>query len=123
MMLEVLFAHQHQEQTFLSLLACGLALGLMLHIGTLLRRRFLRTLWDVFTALAVAILVLLVILRQHDGLRAYGVLGLVLGALLYLAGFSQILQAGVNLFQKYKNSRPPKAGNTPPDDETNVQME
>lgn len=122
MMLEVLFAHQQQEQVFLALLACGVALGLMLHLSHLLRRHgILCAVWDTLTAAAGTLMLLLVILRFHSGLRAYGLLGLLLGMLLYLAGLSQVVQGAADLFQKYKNSRRPKAGNTPPDDESTVQ--
>lgn len=124
MMLETLFAHQQQEQAFLSLLACGVALGLMLHLGALLRqRKLLSALWDCLTAVATAGMLFAVTLRYHDRLRAYGVLGLLLGILLYLAGGSQLVQGGMNLFQKYKNSRRPKAGKSPPDDESTVQKD
>lgn len=124
MMLEVLFAHQQQEQAFLALLACGVALGLMLHISQLLRRHgVLCALWDALTAASGAGMLFLVILRYQGGLRAYGVLGLLLGMLLYLAGLSQLVQALAGLFQKDKNSRRPKAGKTPPDDESTVQKE
>ena len=124
MMLETLFAHQLQEQAFLALLACGVVLGLMLHIGHLLRRHgILCALWDAFTAACGTLMLFLVILRFHSGLRAYGLLGMLLGMLLYLAGLSQLVQGGVNVFQKYKNSRRPKEGNTPPGDESKVQKE
>lgn len=125
MMLETLFAHQSQEQAFLSLMVCGLVLGLMLHIGTALRRSHgvLSGLWDVLTALAGAAMVFAVMLRYHDGLRAYGVLGILLGILLYLAGLAQPLQALGRLFQKYKDLRRPKAGKTTPDDESTVQKD
>lgn len=122
MMLEVLFAHQQQEQAFLALLACGVALGLMLHIGTPLRRHgVLCALWDALTAASGALMLFLVILRYQGGLRAYGLLGLMLGILLYLAGLSQLIRLAAGLFQKYKNSRRPKAGKSPPDDESTVQ--
>ncbi len=122
MMLETLFAHQQQEQAFLQLLACGVALGLMLHIGHLLRRHgVLCALWDALTAACGTLMLFAVMLRFHSGLRAYGLLGLVLGILLYMAGLSQPVQGTVNLFRKYKNSRPPKAGKPPADAESTVQ--
>jgi len=118
MMLETLFAHQQQEQVFLLMLACGMVLGLMLHIGTLLRRRLLSALWDALTAFTGAAMVLLVILRYQSGLHAYGVLGLLLGGLLYLAGPAQLARGAGELLQKYKNSRRPKAGDSAPGDES-----
>lgn len=123
MMLETLFAHQQQGQAFLSLLVCGTALGLMLHLGTLMRRPLPVALWDLLTAAVCAVMVFMVILRYHSGLRAYGVLGLLLGILLYLAGACPLVQGAVNLFRKYKKSRRPKAGNAPADDESTVQKE
>lgn len=120
MMLETLFAHQSQEQAFLSLMLCGLALGLMLHIGTSLRRGhpLLSSIWDVLTALLGGAMAFAVMLRYHTGLRAYGMLGILLGILLYLAGLAQPLHALEKLLQKDKNSRRPKAGKSLPDDES-----
>lgn len=122
MMLETLFAHQQQEQVFLSLLLCGLVLGAMLHLGVWLRRRhrLLGGVWDVLTALGCAAMVLGVMLRYHQGLRAYGALGILLGILLYLAGLSQPISALGRLLQKYKDSHRPKAGKCPVDDESNL---
>lgn len=120
MMLETLFAHQSQEQAFLSLMLCGLVLGLMLHIGTSLRRGhpLLSSIWDVLTALLGGAMALAVMLRYRTGLRAYGMLGILLGILLYLAGLAPLLHTQEKLLQKYKNSRPPKAGKALPDDES-----
>jgi len=123
MMLETLFAHQQQGQVFLTLTVCGTALGLRLHLGSLLRRPLPIVLWDALTAVSCAIMVFMVILRYQSGLRAYGVLGLLLGILLYLAGAYPLVQGMVKLFRKYKNSRRPKAGNTPADDESTVQKD
>ena len=120
-MLETLFARQQQGQAFLALLVCGMALGLMLHLGALVRRPLAAALWDTLTALVCGGMVLMVLLRYQSGLRAYGALGLLLGILLYLAGACPLVQLAVNLFRKYKNSLQPKAGNTPPDDESTVQ--
>lgn len=120
MMLETLFAHQSQEQAFLSLMLCGLVLGLMLHIGTSLRRGhpLLSSIWDVLTALLGGGMALAVMLRYRTGLRAYGMLGILLGILLYLAGLAQPLHALEKHLQKDKNSRRPKAGKPQPDDES-----
>lgn len=122
MMLETLFAHQQQEQVFLALLICGLVLGAMLHLGVSLRRRhrLLGGVWDVLTALCCAAMVFAVMLRYHQGLRAYGALGILLGILLYLAGLAQPIAALGRLLQKYKDSHPPKAGKCPVDDESNL---
>ena len=88
MMLETLFAHQSQEQAFLSLMLLGGGMALA------------------------------VMLRYHTGLRAYGMLGILLGILLYLAGLAQPLHALEKHLQKDKNSRRPKAGKPQPDDES-----
>ena len=122
-MLEALFAHQSQEQAFLAFLVCGLVLGLGLHIGAALRNRVVCTLWEVLTALGCIALAFLVLLRFGTGLRAYALLGILLGVLLYLAGLAQVLREVGKLFQKYKNSRLPKAGESTPDDESTVQKD
>lgn len=125
MMLETLFAHQQQEQAFLSLMVCGLVLGAMLHLGIALQRHHpvLGRLWDGLTALCCAAMLFGVMLRYHQGLRAYGALGILLGILLYLAGLSQPIAALGRLLQKYKDSHPPKAGKRPLDDESNLHMD
>lgn len=124
-MLEVLFARQSQEEAFLAFLCCGLVLGLMLHIGTALRRRrpLLCALWDVLTAALMAAMVLAVLLRFRTGLRAYALLGVLLGVLLYLAGLAQLLEGLAGFFQKDKNSARPKAGKSTPGDESTVQKD
>lgn len=118
-MLEVLFAHQSQEQAFLALLVCGLVLGLMLHAGAALRHShiLLGSLWDCLTALVCTLMLFGIMLHYHTGLRAYCVLGILLGLLLYLAGLAQPLQAIGRFFQKYKNLLRPKAGKSISDDE------
>lgn len=122
MMLEALFAHQQQQQAFLTLVACGLALGLMLHAGALLRRfGFLRALWDALTAACAAAGLFLVALRFRSGLRAYEVLGLLVGLCLYMAGLLPVFQCVGGLFRKNQKNRRPKAGETVADGETTVQ--
>lgn len=125
MMLETLFAHQQQEQAFLSLMVCGLVLGAMLHLSVALHRHHpvLGGVWDGLTALCCAAMLFGVMLRYHQGLRAYGALGILLGILLYLAGLSQPIAALSRLLQKYKDSHPPKAGKCPVDDESNLHMD
>lgn len=124
MMLETLFAHQQQEQAFLALVVCGLCLGLMLHLGALLRyHAILRALWDVLTAAAAGSMVFVVMLRFHSRLQAYAALGLLLGLLLYVAGLSCLLQGAADFFHKIQKKRRPKAGKAPPDDESTVQRQ
>lgn len=124
MMLEVLFAHQQQQQAFLTLVVCGVVLGLMLHGGALLRRfGFLRALWDGLTAVCAGGMIFLVALRFQSGLRAYAVLGLLLGVILYMAGLSFLVNSAAKLVRKVQKNRRPKAGETPLDDESSVQRQ
>lgn len=124
MMLETLFAHQQQERAFLALAACGLCLGLMLHLGALLRHwGVLRAIWDALTAAAAGGMVFAVMLRFHSRLQAYAALGLLLGLLLYMAGLSHLLRGIASLFQKIQKKRRQKAGKAPTDDESTVQRQ
>ena len=124
MMLENLFAHAAQEQTFLAMMACGLALGGALQGSCALRRRWkaLGFLWDGLFALLALILALLVMLRFGSGLRAYALLGVMLGMLLYHAGVSRVFSAAARLagrfFQKWGKSALPKEGEARGDDES-----
>lgn len=118
MMLEALFAHRQQQQAFLLLVAGGMALGAMLHLGTLLRRMgMLRGLWDALTAAGAAAMVFLAALRYQSGLRAYATLGLLLGILLYMAGVFPLVHAIADFFRKaqktaaQKQEKPPAVMN------------
>lgn len=123
MMLESLFAHAAQEQTFLAMMACGLALGGALQCSGALRRRWkaLGFLWDGLFALLALVLALMVMLRFGSGLRAYALLGVTLGMLLYHAGVSRAISAAARLmgrfFQKWGKSAVPKEGEARRDDE------
>ena len=116
MMLENLFAQAGQEQAFLWLTAGGFGLGLLMQLSGALRRvgRVAGLMGDVFTALAAGTLLLWVLVRFGGGLRAYGLLGLLLGLLLYYAGASRLvsaLGAGVaRLWRKMKKTPSPKEG-------------
>lgn len=124
MMLEALFAHRQQQQAFLLLVAGGMALGVMLHLGTLLRRMgMLRGLWDALTAAGAAAVVFLAALRYQSGLRAYAALGLLLGILLYMAGVFPLVHAIADFFRKAQKNRRPKAGETTSGDESSVQRQ
>ena len=94
-MLENLFAQAGQEQAFLWLTAGGFGLGLLMQLSGALRRvgRVAGLMGDVFTVLAVGTLLLWVLVRFGGGLRAYGLLGLLLGLLLYYAGASRLVSA------------------------------
>lgn len=116
MMLENLFAQAGQEQAFLWLTAGGFGLGLLMQLSGALRRvgRVAGLMGDVFTVLAVGTLLLWVLVRFGGGLRAYGLLGLLLGLLLYYAGASRLvsaLGAGVaRLWRRMKKTPSPKEG-------------
>ena len=116
MMLENLFAQAGQEQAFLWLTAGGFGLGLLMQLSGALRRvgRVAGLMGDVFTALAAGTLLLWVLVRFGGGLRAYGLLGLLLGLLLYYAGASRLvsaLGAGVaRLWRRMKKTPSPKEG-------------
>lgn len=118
MMLEALFAQQQQEKVFLALLVLGLLLGLMLHLGTLLHRHpILRGLWDGLSAAVGSGMLLTVLMVFRSGLRAYAILGLLIGGLLYAAGFSGMVQGILRLLKKMCRKVRAKAGKAPPDDE------
>lgn len=94
-MLENLFAKAGQEQAFLWLTVSGFLLGAMLHVSGMVRRnhRFMGSLCDVMAALGVLVMLLSILLRFGGGIRAYGVLGIIIGLLLYYAGFSRLVEA------------------------------
>ena len=116
MMLENLFAQAGQEQAFLWLTAGGFGLGLLMQLSGALRGvgRAVGLMGDVLTALAVGVLLLWVLTRYGGGLRAYGLLGLLIGLLLYWAGASRLvsaLGAGVaRLWRRMKKTPSPKEG-------------
>ncbi len=94
-MLETLFARAGQERVFLLLTACGLALGALAQGTEWLRRRFRRAalFWDGLLVATALALVLLALLTGGEGLRAYALLGLIIGLLLYYAGVHTLLTA------------------------------
>lgn len=116
MMLENLFAQAGQEQAFLWLTAGGFGLGLLMQLSGALRRfsRVAGLMGDVLTALAAGTMLLWVLVRFGGGLRAYGLLGLLMGLLLYWAGASRlvsVLGAGVaRLWRRMKKTPSPKEG-------------
>lgn len=127
MMLEALFAKQGQEQAFLALALCGWALGFLLHAGRWIRRRHrvLSMLWDVLTALAGLAMTLAVLLHLRTGLRGYGLLGLVTGLVLYLAGAFFVVEGLFRLMawaaEKIRDSTRPKEGKAVPGANCSVQ--
>ena len=127
MMLEALFAKQGQEQAFLALALCGWALGLLLHACRWIRRRHrvVSIVWDVRRALAGLAITLTVLLRLRIGLRGYGLLGLVTGLVLYLAGAFFVVEGLFHLIawaaEKIRDSARPKEGKTAPGANCSVQ--
>ena len=127
MMLEALFAKQGQEQAFLALALCGWALVLLLHAGRWIRRRhrMASIVWDVLTALAGLAMTLTVLLHLRTGLRGYGLLGLVTGLVLYLAGAFFVVEGLFRLIawaaEKIRDSARPKEGKTAPGANCSVQ--
>lgn len=93
MTLEVLFARQLQCQTFLRLCLIGLAAGMLLQLSRPIRRRgaVWGVLWDIACSTVLALAVAWVMLLSHAGVRLYGLLGLMLGLLLYAAGVGRLV--------------------------------
>lgn len=93
MTLENLFAQAAQGRTFLAMCVCGLLLGLMTQIARWLRGKkpWLGLLGDAAAALSLGPLMLGVLLRSGAGLRAYAILGLLIGLTLYAAGLGRLL--------------------------------
>lgn len=91
--LEVLFARAAQGQAFLMLAAGGVALGLLLQMAGFLHRvnRAAGAAADVLCALAAVGMVLGAALATGSGLRAYALLGLLVGLTLYRAGLQPLL--------------------------------
>ncbi|MGN0778760.1 MAG: spore cortex biosynthesis protein YabQ [Aristaeellaceae bacterium] len=123
MMLENLFAQAVQAQLFLWLMAGGLGLGALHQLSRALRRRsrMAGLAGDVLTALTLGLVLLWTLTRFGTGLRAYGLLGLVLGLALYLAGVSPLMsavgQGAARLGSRMEKFRRKKEGFPMPDAE------
>lgn len=102
MMLEVLFARAGQGVTFLRLMCGGVLLGAAMDGCFALRRRWprLALLWEVTAALMLAGLMLPTLLLAGEGVRAYGLLGLALGVLLYSVGVRYLIRGVLSIFRK-----------------------
>lgn len=116
MILENLFARAAQGQAFLWLMVCGLLLGLLLHLSAAVHRGhpWLGLLCDLIFALCAGSMALMVLLRFGGGLRAYGLLGVLVGLLLYFAGLSRLLEGAARRFSRLMARREKKfaeAGN------------
>lgn len=116
MMLENLFAQAGQEQAFLYLTASGFIFGAMLHLSSVVRRgkRLLGALCDALSALLLAGMLLMILLQFGGGVRAYGLLGLLIGLLLYYAGLSRLVESifslAAMLLKRLQKMRAPKEG-------------
>lgn len=93
--LEALFARAAQGRIFLLLLAGGLLLGGLLTLAGMMRRRIrlLGAALDALCALVAGAMVLGAMLLSGDGLRLYALLGLALGAALYMVGVQPAVSA------------------------------
>lgn len=102
MTLEVLFARAAQGQAFLLLAAGGAALGGLLQLAGLLHRvwRPAGMAADVLCALGAALLLLWAAFVTGSGLRAYAVLGLLVGLALYRAGVQPMVRGAARMAQK-----------------------
>ena len=97
MTLEVLFARAEQGRAFLLLAAGGALLGALLHAAGWLHRA-----WkpagmaaDVLCAMTAGVMLLGGAFLTGSGLRAYAVLGLLVGTALYRAGVQPVVEAAV----------------------------
>ncbi len=90
MTLEVLFAQAHQGRTFLLMLLCGAAMGLLIQLSGFLHRAnpFLGMAADLLCAAGLALALGWILLGSGEGLRLYGLLGLCIGGALYAAGLA-----------------------------------
>ncbi len=111
MTLEVLFARQAQGEAFLLMAALGLALGALLQGAGAVNRhhRLLGMAADLLIAVLLTAAILVIALMTGTGLRLYALLGLCIGAALYLAGIGRSLRW---LWQKM-----PRQRHAPPRDE------
>ena len=124
MILENLFAQAAQGRTFLLMCLCGLLLGMMLHLSRALRglKPWLGNACDGIAAMLLGGMALGVLLSSGAGLRGYALLGLLVGAALYQAGLSRIVNRLCRLlarpaqFLVQKVRR--KEGNSEPADES-----
>ncbi len=90
MTLEVLFAQAHQGRTFLLMLLCGAAMGLLIQLTGFLHRAnlFFGMAADLLCAAGLALALGWILLGSGEGLRLYGLLGLCIGGALYAAGLA-----------------------------------
>ncbi|MBQ8202609.1 MAG: hypothetical protein IJZ74_12665 [Clostridia bacterium] len=100
--LEVLFARQEQGETFLLLMLCGVALGILTQLAGFLHRtnRMAGMAADVLCGVTLAAVLLGSALHAGSGLRLYALLGLCIGLALHAAGIAPIADKMARLLQK-----------------------
>lgn len=93
MTLEVLFAQASQGRTFLLMLLCGAAMGLAVQLAGFLHQasRPLGMAADLLCAAGLALTLGWILLGSGEGLRLYGLLGLMLGGAAYAAGIGPVV--------------------------------
>lgn len=104
MTLEVLFAAAAQRRTFLLMTLLGAALGMLVHLNGCLHRasRPLGLAGDLLTAFFFALAGAWILLQSGEGLRLYGLLGLSIGAALYLGGLAPLVNGLARLLRSLR---------------------
>jgi len=107
MTLEVLFARAGQSAAFLRMCVCGLLLGAALQLSGWLHRHrpWLGNVWDAVWSVLLTLVVMAVMLLSGGGVRLYGLLGLILGASVYGAGFRHLFSALGRALGKFYGKR------------------
>ncbi len=93
-MMEALFAQAHQGRTFLLMALAGAALALGVQLSGLMHRRNrpLGLAADLLLAAGIALALCRIVLHSGEGLRGYGLLGLLIGATLYAWGIGPLVR-------------------------------
>ncbi len=113
MTLELLFAKAGQCRTFLSMVLLGAGMALFVQLSGRLHRwkPWLGMAADLLLAAGLGLAVGQLILLGGEGLRLYGLLGLMIGGALYTAGAAPAVR---RLMAVGKIFSRPKAGTSPP---------
>lgn len=93
MTLEVLFAQAGQCRTFLLMVLLGAGMALLVQLSGWLHRRnrFAGMAADLLCAVGLALVLGQILLGSGEGLRLYGLLGLLIGGALYAAGGAPVV--------------------------------
>lgn len=113
MTLELLFAKSGQCRTFLAMVLLGGGMALFVQLAGYLHRvkPWLGMAADMLLAAGLALAVGRLILLGGEGLRLYGLLGLLIGGALYGAGAAPAVRRLLGLCKIFSH---PKAGTSPP---------